>query len=521
MAFTLLQAGSSLQLASTDGVLLTLPLPTGVTLDAGKVPRFAVFDKYVVMTNSPSRPLTIDQFGVVRVLTPSPPRTLMALTGTGSGNLTGVYGALQTFKIFDTEGQLIAESDFGPVPATASLTTNLLKANGLDISTDAVSASQIYRTLAGGAVYFPWIISDGNVNTAIQDDLTDASLALIAAPTDLGSPPNMYLIAEWKKRLWGIGKDDIDMLRYSGAEKMYGWPITNAFPIAPVGADNRGVTALIRRRDEFGVARRSALHKIVATGATFNILTVIEGVGCESQDSVVIVKDVAYFLGHSFGQFGIYKWDSSGVKCLSSGKVEAWFNTNTYFTQSNFQYAFGRYNPYTDCYEVHPDGGVKWIAVSLSTGEFYGPHTTAAITPTAAGLIVDSSGIYQPCMASSTGYIEVMNQAVYEDDGSAIDFDVDTMFHHADAPDILHYWGEPSLISRIEGSATTLTITPYVGGLDASAGTAISADLTLGRQRLPRLGTGNRCKLNFRLNTIDKGCRLNGYSIPVLELGRR
>ena len=87
-------------------------------------------------------------------------------------------------------------------------------------------------------------------------------------------------------------------------------------------------------------------------------------------------------------------------------------------------------------------------------------------------------------------------------------------------PDISKYFGELALISKIQ-SAGTLTITPYVGGLGASAGTAISADMTLGRERLRRLGDGTHVKLIFTHATAGQDVELFGYEIGFFENGRR
>ena len=87
-------------------------------------------------------------------------------------------------------------------------------------------------------------------------------------------------------------------------------------------------------------------------------------------------------------------------------------------------------------------------------------------------------------------------------------------------PDIQKYFGQLALISKIQ-SAGTLTITPYVGGLDASAGTAISADMTLGRERLRRLGTGRFVQLNLTNSTAAQDQELYGYELEFSELGRR
>ena len=71
MPFTLFQAGNTLKSVNTDGGLSSaLTLPTGVILNTNLQPRFARFKQYVVMVNTPSRPLSIDVNGVVRPLTP-------------------------------------------------------------------------------------------------------------------------------------------------------------------------------------------------------------------------------------------------------------------------------------------------------------------------------------------------------------------------------------------------------------------------------------------------------------------
>ena len=87
-------------------------------------------------------------------------------------------------------------------------------------------------------------------------------------------------------------------------------------------------------------------------------------------------------------------------------------------------------------------------------------------------------------------------------------------------PDIQKHFGELAIISKIQ-SAGTLTINPKVGGLDASAGTAISADMTLGRQRLRRLGDGRFLQLNFSHTTAAQDVELFGLEVPFFERGRR
>ena len=128
MAFTVIQAGTSLQLVDTNGALTTLTLPTGVTLSSKVPPRFAVFGRYVVMVNSTSRPITIDGAGTVRVLCPLPPGTAPVTSSLAGGALTGTYLVKQTFVVLDSTLNIIAESELGPVSNSTTVSSAYLKA---------------------------------------------------------------------------------------------------------------------------------------------------------------------------------------------------------------------------------------------------------------------------------------------------------------------------------------------------------------------------------------------------------
>src|SRR5207244_3091474 len=117
---------------------------------------------------------------------PLPPTQAMTLSGAAGGTLSGTYKARQTFVVFDAFGQLLAESDFGPDATVVTITTQWLRAQGINLSTDTVSGSRIYRTTTGTSVYFQWIDLEGDVQTEIRDDLSDAGMSALAAPT-LGS----------------------------------------------------------------------------------------------------------------------------------------------------------------------------------------------------------------------------------------------------------------------------------------------------------------------------------------------
>ena len=57
--------------------------------------------------------------------------------------------------------------------------------------------------------------------------------------------------------------------------------------------------------------------------------------------------------------------------------------------------------------------------------------------------------------------------------------------------------------------------------MNASAGAAISADMTLGREVLRRLGTGRFAQLRLRHTTAGQDVGIYGIEIPFFEDGVR
>ena len=521
--FAIIQAGTAVQqLNTTTGGLTTLTLPTDITVSASLTPRFAVFNKDVVMVNSPSRPIAINTAGTIRPLTLMPPGTVPVLTGVAGGALTGTFLVKQTFLIRDDDGNIVTESAMGPASASTAITTQYLNAAQLDISPETITASKLYRTVTLGTVYFPWLELEGNIQVNVQDDLADASLNLIAAPT-LGSAPDLTLIAEWRGRLWGVARNAVDYLRYSEAGIMYAWPTANSLLIPKLGSDSLGVTALVARKDALGIGRRNNFQQIVGnTLSDFRPVKISENVGVESQESVAVYKDTAYFLWKD----GVYEWDNSGIRCISDGRVRSWFTTDTYFNRGRFQYAFGMVDPIRNRYKLflaNAGDSVenRWVEYDLNDKTWWGPHVTAAVTTLTSALVVpDANDTMFSLIGNSTGFLWNQQSTATDNTATGISLDVDTKFFDGQTPDIEKYWGELSIVGKVQ-SAGTLTITPKTGGLDASAGSAISYTMTNGRSRLRRLGNGRFAQLNLTHSTAAEPVEIYGIELPFHELGRR
>ena len=523
MAFTLIQSGTSLQLLDPLGNIATVSLPTNITLSAVRTPRFAVFEKYVVVVNSPNRPITIDAFGIARVLTPAPPAATPVASAESGGTLSGTYRVKQTYRIKDTFGNIISESGFSAPSNSVSLTTQWLRAASLALSPDAVSSSMLYRTLTTGSVYFPWVELDGNTQTSIQDDLSDAGISLVAADA-LGSAPDLTLIAEWRGRLWGADRVNFDNIYWTETGKMYAWNPANFQPVPKVGSDERGITALIARKEALIIGRQNIIHSMVGNSSSdFRLIKLTDNCGIESQESCANYIDTSYWLWKD----GVYELGPSNVvKCISDGKVRSWFTTDTYFNRAQFKNAKGQILPGRKVYRLFLCAAGsstidRFVDYEIASGTWWGPHTITGLTPTCTLIRPDADDVLVPSVGMSSGRLYQETTTRTDDTATAIDLSIDTKRHDLGTPTVQKVWKDLT-VAQVPLSTGRMTVTPSVGELDAAASTQVlQADLTLGRQRLGRLGMGMSAKLNFREATVGQDVKLLGYEIDVHEAGDR
>lgn len=539
MAFLLAQGGPTLYKVDTaTGTATALTLPTGVTLATSRKPKFAILDQWVIMVNSPSRNLAINAEGTVRVLVPEPPvhgPDVNAGTGTG---LTGTWRWKVSFALKDSDGNILMESPLSDYYREVTLSNQDAAIGDIPISPDG-AFRRIYRTLSGGTeVYYHLLDIDDNTTGTVNDATTDASLELLpVAATNLVAPPGtvpgvrLKAIVEWKSRAWAIANEPslVDSIFVTETNKIYAWP--HKLVAHPTGVDKEGVIGFAVRRNQLGFLKRNGLWMVSsqsgATGIDIDRLTVNQiapdKAGCIAEDSILTINDRVYWLGRD----GVYEWSDEGVRNMSNETVAPWFQTGTYFNRSRFANAFARYNELRNHYELHLAAAGssvedRWVSFNLGTRQWFGPHRTGAFTPSHAAHLVDADGLPITLVGGTDGVIYTGNSANLRDGAAtAIDMDCIGPWHTGKDPDVEHYWGQLSLLTRVE-SAGTLTITPTVGRLDTVAGTAFTHDLTLGRELLERLGDGAICRLQFRKNIVNQGATIYGYEIdPVFAVGRR
>ena len=523
MALTLVQAGTSLQLIHDDGSLQTLTLPTGVTLRTDVPPRWAIFGDYVVMVNTPEQPITIDQYGVVRLLCPRPPSSAPVLSSTNGGTLSGGFKSRITFREYDDNGELIWETDFSPTSNTLTITSKYITYASLETLVDSTTNGRgVYRTSNGTDVYFEAFGLDDNVATTALDDTSDAGIATFSAPAR-GTPPYLTHVAEFRGRLFGIGADEPDTLRYTEVGEMFAWPSDNFFPVPHVGSDQIGVTALIPRRDALGVVRQNVFLQFTGEDDdNFRLIKLSENTGCVSQESVVVYRDVAYFLWYD----GVYKWDSEGIQCISDEKVRSWFNKDDTFDRTTFDSAFAGFDPNRKRYMLFATnvetGRINWIEYDIESGTWWGPHETEAYSLRSAFQLYSAGN--QPRLCLGVTETKVVIEQETRADGPTHGIEVEAVLApiFGESSDYLTLFGDTTILTKAQSTGGTMTVTPAVGEPGALVEKAdVTVPLSTDRKRIGRIGAGRACTLTFTHDTIDEKLEIGGIEIPVSSLGRR
>lgn len=540
MAFYLVQAGSSLKVLRSDfTTYATLTPPTGVTIRSDRPCRFANVANRTIISNAPTETLWLDPgtFTLYRLGVNRPFTAPAVAAGSGTG-LTGSYSVKVTF-VTKIGGVLYNESPASAASNTVSLSNKSLAVSSIPVSLDSsVTGRRLYRTVANGSEYLHWSDIDDNVTTVLDDNTADASLGdaipdLGNAEAGSGGGSALKLLTEWRDRVWGIGDTPatIDHIVYSEAEIPYSFPPENLLLAQSVGEDSTGGTAFLRRRDELGIGKRNRIMKVIGDSNTnFEIIIVSEQTGVLASDSVIIVRDIAYFLGTD----GIYSFGPQGVTALSRDFVDPWFLTDTYFNRGVFSSAFAGYNAYRDTYDLYlASAGQstidRWVSYHITENRFSGPHRTAALTPTARAMFRDTNGAYLPVVGGSDGFLYTMNGSGAADfAGSApstpiaIAIDWITKFLNGGAPDQTKYWGMPTFFLKKQGnSAGSITITPRVGDLEATDGTAQSLSQQGSRVRMPIWGAGRFLRLQFTHNTAQEDVEIYSAEQPIIPIGRR
>lgn len=544
MAFTVVQAGSSLQAISPSGTIQTLTLPSGVTIDETIKGQFHTLNRQLLFTGAPSQNLWIDPITfTVRPMVLQTPNAAPTLTAAGTG-LTGGYRAAYSYGLIDANGRLIQESSLSPVTDQISLTNQGLNWTAIQVSPDSsVNCRILYRSLAEGDAdsLFPVATIYDNATTSFLGDATpDDALGGLVAATYLLPPAGTVpgtraaLAVVHQNRMFIIDANDPDSLVWSNAQSFTAFSIDNGARLTGDGEDQYGGQGFLSRREELVILKRSRVIRFVgSSNDDFEMMPddSSQNVGCLAPRSALVIDNIGYFLASD----GVYVVDSDGVRSITLGVVDPWFKSDLYFNRSGFYLAEAGYNPDTHAYELHLTAvgtavGTldRWIAFDIKKGVWFGPHLTSAFTPVSRGLVISSAGLKLAAVGASDGYVYLMNQTTKSDvagaSGSAVGIAVDWIhsFFHGDSPDFYHYWAMPTFHYQNESSSNTVALSWYVGELVGSTfPLSDTLPLNVDRKRSKRLGAGRLMRMRFQHSTAGENFLLRGVQVYYNTVGRR
>jgi len=527
---TLVQAGAAFYGMASDGSFTAMTAPTTATVSATNKPRFTVDGAFAVVVNSVAPPLIADDSGILLFLSPAAPTVAPTVAATVSGTLTGTYFVKYTFIILDTNSTLIAESDFSPVSASVSPSSKKISVSalqlmsGLGTSIDPRYTVQrrLYRTTNGTTTYFKWLDVADNTTTTAVDDASDASLATFSAPT-LGSIASLSHVANFGGRLFGVAIGTArDVLRYTETAARWAWPAANIFTMPQVPGDPQaGITALMPRRDALGIAKANMFIELRGVSdANFSTVILSSTVGTLNQETVASFRDMVYFLSRD----GVYSWSDAGLTNLAEGKVKAWFTTDTYFNRDLFSSAFayidintGRY--YLFLVSAGSTTVDRWVEYNIENNTWWGPHITAAYTPTSAFAIAAPTPTF--AIGETVGFVTKESATRNDNTTSPIASDVITVPMTSESPPQTQYWGE--LYTEVTPQAT--------GNLGIEVKVGEPADVYASKRYHPlkdgvfntgRMGVGRWAQFRFTHNGLNEVLELIGFEInPVNKIGRR
>lgn len=485
MASRFVQAGSSLYRQRTDGVSTVIALPqypTPVTLYGASRPLratgFTYQDKPItIFVNGGSEDFYVDTFGVARSLQLAPPMIApVPSAGAGTG-LTGVYKVAATFKVKDANGATLMESGLSPISvATSALVNKTIALANIPVSADgSVNARGLYRTLSGGDVLYPWFDMDNNLDLTEDRGVADASLSVLGTNvTRYGQPPDLSLVTVWNDQVWGVPRLQPDHVRWTDPRLFYGWSPDNEILAPPTNSDAYGVTALIPRRDNLGIAKRKRLYMVTGSGNdSFQRVGVSETLGFVSQESIVVIENEGYGLGET----GVNVWSDEGIVSISDDQVQAWFTTDDFFNRSQFYRAQGRYCEDSDSYELLlcSAGSTtfdRWVSYDRRGKRWSGPHKTVGFTPTCCatgtslrGLLDETSSPALTVFGASDGWLYKRDPNVITD--GALDPTIDSVSNLAYAAGLS--WthvcavGTTLLVALIRDDGAAVTTVTYNG----------------------------------------------------------
>lgn len=254
------------------------------------------------------------------------PNSAPSVATGAAGVLTGGYSYKVTF-VYDSDAT--HESSASTASANVNPSSQQVDLSSIPTGGTGCTARRIYRTRAGGTLYYFLTTINDNATTTLSDNTADSGLTTtVQAPVDNGIPPvgNIFLIHNGamyvasgnrlrRSAIASTERNPLGTLTVHGA----GLEIFPASHFIDVGDDNTPITGLAPWGNGIVIFKHNDIY--ILRGTTFSDMELwrtAAGVGCIAPRTIVTMPgNGLWFLGRSDTSFGVFAFTGAVAKPVS------------------------------------------------------------------------------------------------------------------------------------------------------------------------------------------------------------
>jgi len=433
--FLLASAGDSLYKADENNKTWT-SIKTGLSNSKFN---FLTYKDKLYLTNG-EEALKFDGTNVLNMGIEKPSAPTVAVGD--AGNLTGDY----QYKVaFEVDGYMIGEASVAS--ATVSPSSQKVNLSDIPIGEADTTARILYRTEAGGSVFYRLARIGDNTTTTYTDNTPDADLGTDTEETLFGTPPKANIILLHKNFIFMAGDENYpSRLYFSKQDEPEIFPATYYWDISPNDGDR--ITGLASYLGNLYIFKENSIYPLYGNDTTdFQVARApLARIGTVSHRSIVQTPQGLIFLHTT----GVYRFNGSTVEQLPlSHKIKSEIDKLTSGSEKSLACAILKDNEYLLSFPKTGDSSnsVIW-GYNLLTGQ-WSHHRDYGVNQF---LLEEDNTLLSAC---NGGF-------VYEEDTGNKDDDADiqsvyaTKFYDFGAPNIEKRFRE--FVIDVEQSDVTLEI---------------------------------------------------------------
>jgi hypothetical protein len=294
-------------------------------------------------TNRLIEPTTTYGLGIVA------PASAPTLAEGTAGSLTGTYKYVITYL---RSGNYQVESNPGPESSPITVTAKKINLSAIPVSSDPkVDKKRIYRTTAGGAIFF-WVADITNATTTYEDNIAELGDEV---SYDRYPPPIAVFAEVWDDKVWFVPKSDRNQLHFTNTGSAEEMAYDNIIQVK--GKDSDEIMMIkafkVGEVESLYVLKHRSIWRLDKVGDSSYELTKLPfNIGTDAPGSVAVGGGLMMWLSKR----GIEVFNGSSI--LNPPISDLIPKTLGTINQTQISHAFGEVNEKEDEY---------WLAVPTET----------------------------------------------------------------------------------------------------------------------------------------------------------